>query len=1271
MTIDVRSALVSGAYCPRLVREWVHEDGSSDLLHRRIDGSMVFADVSGFTRMSERLARFGKVGAEAVTEVISTCFTRLLDEAYAYGGTLLQFGGDALLLFYRGPDHAPRAAAAALEMRRTLWSLRGLPTQAGKVALSMTVGVHSGGFDFFLVGASHRQLVVGGAVASELVELEGSADKGRILMGDATAAALDRSNLGPERGPGRLLRGVIDVPRGSGVEFLNVTSDMSDFVAVGLRRAVATDAVQSEHRTATVAFVDFAGLDRSIAAEGPEVAARRLDELMRGVQRSIDDRGICFQSADIGVDGGKFYLSVGAPLSTGHDEEQMLLALSEIVRLDVGFPIRAGVNCGPVFTGEIGTVHRRTYTTMGDTVNLAARVMSKAEVGHLYATRAVLDRSRTLFDTTPLAPFRVKGKSLPVVAFSVGPPSGVRAPVGGDDLPLVGREREVARFREAVAAAEAGAGQFIEIVAEPGAGKSRLLDQFVADAGTLQVHRVGCRLYQATAPYFVFELLFGELFGLDDLPHDEAVDRLSALVHAADPDLDQWLALIAVPFGLEVEPSPAVRALDEEFRREQLHTSLARFLVSVPTDPLLVCFEDAQWMDDASGELIEALGTELEHRPWVVVVTRRDVDTGFVPSERPTDARFVLEPLGAEALEALIDAATEGAPLAPHVKAALVERCDGNPLFLLELLAAVAAGGDLETLPTSVEGLVTARIDRLDAPDRALLRHLSVLGSGFRSAYVPSVMSAPRPDAVDDSLRRLDEFLTVDHTGWVSFRHALVRDTAYSGLPFRARRELHGRVADSMLDRLGDAVEDEAPLLSLHCAEAHRHLDAWRFSVLAGDRAREVFDNLDAATFYQRALQAARHLPDVRSDERVQVVEKLGDAQDLAGLWDDARRSFAEARRMLGHDPVGRAQLNLKTAWLEERRGRFTNAIRHVRRGQRLVDGVDGVEAQRVRAQLADCCAYVRINQGRLAEAADEAETGVVLARLAGDERTLAHAALAAEYAAASLGRSTGDEGSRGALEIYERLGDLRGEAVAANMLGVAAYFAGRWGEAADLYRRSRDARLRMGDIANAAVATANLAELLVEQGRLDEALVEVDDAQTVALTTGDAGGVAFARRLRGIACARLGDLDRAEELLTEARVGFHAIKARGEVVGTDVFVAELALLRGRRGEAATLLDEVLAADMAALGCDHLLPTAHRLRALTLDDESARGELERAVEVAREYEAEHEVALALHDLAELDRRVGRPVSPDQQAELSEIVGRLRMERRLAAPSVTA
>ena len=350
---------------------------------------MIFVDISGFTKMSDRLARLGNRGAEEVTAIISDCFDRLVADARGFDGTLVKFGGDALLLLFRGERHPRRAAAAAIEMRQTLRRIRHVETAAGKVQLGMTMGVHSGEFDFFLVGRSHRELIIAGPAASELVALEESAQSGHIVVSAACARELPAANLGPERTRGRLLRGRLD----TAVAAVTVDDDDDDgdgdlapFVPSALTEAFRGHGkLESEHRHVTVAFLNLQGLDQRIAHGDPDEVAEDLDRLIRAVQDAADRRDVCFLASDIAADGAKIILTSGAPRSTGHDEESMLLALRAIVDSAPAIPVRIGVNSGPVFAGEIGTSDWRTYTVMGDPVNVAARIMGKARTGEIVA----------------------------------------------------------------------------------------------------------------------------------------------------------------------------------------------------------------------------------------------------------------------------------------------------------------------------------------------------------------------------------------------------------------------------------------------------------------------------------------------------------------------------------------------------------------------------------------------------------------------------------------------------------------------------------------------------------------------------------------------------------------------------------------------------------------------------------------------------------------------------------------------------------------------
>ena len=241
-------------YLPRVALEW--ELDAPDRPWQAIDATLVFVDISGFTRLSEKLARRGRIGAEVLTEVLSAVFGRMLALAYERGGALLKFGGDALLLMFRSDDHAVQACSAAVEMRAALRAASGLPSAAGRLDLKMSVGIHSGTVHLFLVGDLHRELLVAGPAATLTAAMEKAANQGQIMVSPATADALPRGSTGPRVGPGHLLRwrrarvapiGAVlprQVPPDSAVHFL--PARLRDSLA-GAGRARAPDRLGRVH----------------------------------------------------------------------------------------------------------------------------------------------------------------------------------------------------------------------------------------------------------------------------------------------------------------------------------------------------------------------------------------------------------------------------------------------------------------------------------------------------------------------------------------------------------------------------------------------------------------------------------------------------------------------------------------------------------------------------------------------------------------------------------------------------------------------------------------------------------------------------------------------------------------------------------------------------------------------------------------------------------------------------------------------------------------
>ncbi len=1246
-------------YLPRLLIQWLAE--APGTTRRELDGTVVFVDISGFTKMSERLARKGKVGAEEVTEVLGAVFARLLAVAYGEGGGLIKFGGDALLLFFAGPDHPAKGARAAFGMRRTLREIGAIESSAGKITLRMSVGVHSGTFHFFLVGDRHLELIVTGPAASETVSMESTAVAGEILVSRATAAHLPPQVLGSPKGAGVLLkREPPGLPLQSPErEAMLEGVDLMSCLPIAIRDHLLSGPVDPEHRRVTVAFVHYDGVDGLLADAGPDVVAYGLDQLVTEAQLACEKHGVTFLGTDIDHDGGKIILVAGAPQAAGDDEERMLLASRTIIDSTPAIPARIGVNTGHVFAGDIGPPYRRTYTIMGDAVNLAARVMAKAEPGQVLATAPVLEASPVAFNTVALEPFMVKGKAKPVHAFVVGHPTGAKPSETVEDLPLIGRDEEVAVFVRALDDVRHGRGSVIEVVGDPGIGKTRLVNELRAMASDLPQLVAGCERYEASTPYLPFRRLIRLLLG-DAAGGPALAERLRDHVDEQAAELVPWLPLLGVVADVEVPMTPEVARLGEDFRKPKLEEVTTEFLASAITEPTLVALEDVHWMDEGSVGLLTHIARNIASFPWLVCTTRRDEESGFVTPDEEGCVSLRPQPLGERHAEELITIATEGSPLRPHDVGLLAARSGGNPLFLRELVRAAGEAGSAEGLPDSVEALVMAQIDRLSPPHRRVLRYASVLGGAFTQSWLAALLE-PDGQQLDPSVwSRLGEFLVDEGASTRRFRHALMRDAAYEGLPFRRRRELHARAGETILREAGDRTEEYAELLSLHFFQAQRYAEALGHSRIAADRAQSKYANTEAALFYERAIEAAKQV-EASSREQATLYEALGDAQWRIGNYPKTASAFKAARRLLSGDPVAEAGVLYKEARIPYRAGRYSDGVRLVRRGQKVLEGVESEEAEKTRAKLTVLYAVMRAAQGKLSEAVKWCLRTMELAEAAGELDALGRAYYVLDYAWAQQGRFENAVYSERAAKIYEELGDLSSLAEVYNNSGMYAYYQGRWGEAIQLYEKSTDARLEAGDRVEAATSENNVAEIYSDQGRLPEAEALFKDVLRVCRAVDNPGGIAFALGNLGRVASRSGQIEEAMNLLTRARAMFQEQGDEMMVLETDARTAEGHAFNGDGRAALSCAEETLER-LASSDVTVQRPLLHRIRGWSLmqlgDLGGAREALEESLRSAREMNADYEAAITLTSLARLGHLTGTGQTQELWEETKAIYQRL-------------
>jgi class 3 adenylate cyclase/tetratricopeptide (TPR) repeat protein len=1249
------------AYVPRLLPAWAAADQGP--AHRVIDGSLLFFDITGFTPLTERLARRGREGAEELSNLLDTVFSQLLMDAEDEGGDLLKWGGDALLLLFDGADHGRRAARAGLRMHRALAQIGRAKTSIGRVKLRASAGVESGPVHLILAGnpALRRDLVLLGPTATAVTMLEHAAGIGEVLVGDATAAELGPGLVRPHEGWGHLLSGVpTPANRPPQPEPEPMPAVIEQLLAPQLWAYLSQPSREPEHRTVAVAFIRFDGTDTLLAEEGAEVVTAAVDEVLRNVQEAAAAHEVCFLDTDVDVNGGKIVLVGGAPRSAGDDTDRLLTAVRGIVDRAGRLPLQAGISHGRVFTGDTGSPTRRTYSVKGDAVNLAARLAAHAESGSILMAADVLEHTRRSYAVSDAPMASLKGKSKPVPVVTLGQPLELRTQQNREDF-FIGRDAEMAILRGATEQLINGSGGLIEVIGEPGIGKTRLVDEAVAEASDVTTLRCDCERTGAGTPYTPVRRLLHQVLGTNSSMDPDTIARcLQDCVTTAAPELRPWVSLLGVVLDVTIPPSPEVAELEEHHRAERVPELVADLLERMVPAPVMLIVEDSYLADPASEGVLSAIARREQQQPWLLLATRDDRPTGWIPA---ATGRIELGPLDMTSSIELAEMATPDRPLPPAIAEELAVRSGGHPLLLRELARAAARGEDPDELPSTVEELAASQIDQLPPAQRSLLRRAAVLGDEFPEDLLLEMFRDVAPERSGAELLAGLSGLIVSSGHQLRFRHPLLREVAYAGLPYRRRRELHARAAE-VLETTTSAADRRPEILALHYFVARNYDKAMDYGWRAGERAMARYAPAAAADAYRRAAQAARLSPGVSPRERSFYLEALGDAEYLAGRPTEAAAAYLEALRAVRGQPLREAHLALKQTLVEQRRGHYSNALRQASLGLRAVSDTTGPEAGAIRARLQARYAFCRMQQGRYTDARRWAERGLAEAEPVNElpAQALAHLVLHAVEVAGPEAELHGET----ALRIFEQLGDLTNQAQMLNNMAVQRLAEGRWPDALLMFTRAAETFRRLGDAPNAANADCNRAEVLVRQGRSDEALPLLRNTLRVARAVGDEELVALVRKEMGRAQSRAGNVAAGLILLEEARTELTRLREPQAVVDADIASAEAHLLAGRPEQALVLIEEA-ATEAASISAATLLPSAYRVQAAVLlatgDIAQARTALAKGLRQSASPDAAHERGFLLAVAARIARQDNDPDADrlaEQAREALELLGVVRV-----------
>ncbi|GAB4581863.1 MAG: adenylate/guanylate cyclase domain-containing protein [Anaerolineales bacterium] len=1121
----------------------------------RVEGTALFADLSGFTPLTEQLAEAlgPRRGVEALSLHLNTIYDTLIAEVERFGGSVVSFAGDAIICWFAGEASSQRAVACSFAMHQRMKAFQTIVLPNGNTTeVAVKTSVASGRARRFVIGNPQIQLqdILAGEVIDRMAAGEKLAHKGETIVDTATVKNLKEAiRIVEWRADDRFaLILPKDTPPSPFPDFRGDTSPtrlLPEQLQPWLIPAIYTrihsgqGEFLTELRPGVPVFVQFSGINfETDDGLQLDLFIRRVQDILTRYEGTLID-------ITVGDKGSYIHISFGAITIHEDDPRRAVQAALEIQQIPTELTflrsIQIGIGRGTLRTGAYGGQTRRMYGALGDDVNLAARLMEAAQPGDILVSGRIFHALADEFEIEPRPPLHVKGKVEPVPVFVVkGMRHGraIRLQEPQYALPLVGRQSELAQIAEKMGQVVDGKGQIVGVVAEAGMGKSRLVAEVIHQARKKGFIGYGgaCQSGGVATPYLVWRLI-GQAFL--DVDTDAPVQTLAALLQEKlqqfAPHRLEALPLLGTLLGLPLPDNSFTQALEPEFRKSALEALVVDCLKGAFSQthktPLLFVLEDLHWIDPLSRDLLEEVARACADLPVLLVLAYRPFETNYQrPLELeklPAFTRISLAELTNAELEILIrnrlghlfpsHSAPRGGSTLERLVAQISARVQGNPFYAEELINYLHDQGldpydpaalDKTELPNSLHQLILSRIDQLTEREKSTLKVASVIGRLFPvnwlHGYYPTLGTLEEIKADLEELRHLDltPLDTPEPELAYLFKHIVTQEVTYESLSYEMRARLHEHLATYLENTVFPTRHSLLDLLAYHYGRSHNAAKQREYYRKAGEAAQNAYANEAAVDYYTRLLLL---LPPI---EQIEILLKRGTVYELMGNWEEALEdytralSFAEQHQL----PIQLAQSQQALGVIYRWRGEYDRAMTWFETARAGWEAL-GHSPELIQTQVQ--IGIIHWRKGDFAAARTHLEASLTLARQENDLKGMA-------FAINNLGNVAWRQGDHAAaqkfheenLTLRRQLGGKRGIAIALNNVGAIAHEQGDYSKAMLLYRESLALAREMGDKQGISLSLDNLGMVALDQGDHTLARSLFQESLVLAWELGDKTGI-------------------------------------------------------------------------------------------------------------------------------------------------------------------